>query len=301
MRTLALPRPKTVTFNGRGLVLLALLSVYIIWGSTYLAIRVALEEIPPFLLVGLRFTIAGGLMYGFLRWRGVPNPTWRQWRSALIIGMLLLGGGNGGVTFSEQWVSSSVAAIAVATVPLWAALFASIWERYPTPGEWIGIGLGLVGIMILNFGGDLWVNSIGAVVLMAAPLSWSFGSVYSRQLTLPQGAMSSAAQMLAVGPAFLIFGLLRGEQITHVPSSEVLFTLAYLVVAGSIIGFNAYVYLIKNVPPVLATSYAYVNPVIAVFLGWLIISEKLGLQTLIGAAVILTAVIVINTERYRGK
>lgn len=295
MATVALPRTesKAPRFN----IILALLTVYIIWGSTYLALHIAVRDLPPFLMTGFRFFTAGAIMFVYLRSTGAPNPTRLEWRNAFLIGTLLMGCGTGGVAFAEQWVASSVAAIAVATVPLWAAIFATFWGTRSTRGEWIGIGLGFTGIIILNLGGDVWVNTTGAIILLISPICWAFGSVWSRRLALPAGMMSSAAEMIGGGTTLMLFGLLQGENIQGTPSTDSVLAVLYLIFFGSILAFSAYVFLLKEVQPVVATSYAYVNPVIAVFLGWLINSEKLNIQTLIGAAIILTAVIVINTQR----
>lgn len=178
----------------------AFLALYLVWGSTYLFIRIGVESWPPMLMAGVRFLIAGGLLYGFLRWRGVPAPTWPQWRAAGAIGFLLLSCGNGGVTVAEHaGVASGVAALAVATVPLFTLLFGLLFGHRNSKLEWAGIALGLVGIGLLNLGSNLQASPMGAALILFAAASWAFGSVWSKTLPLPQGPMASAAEMLVGG------------------------------------------------------------------------------------------------------
>lgn len=276
---------------------LALLAVYFIWGSTYLAIRFALAGFPPFLLGGIRFIIAGMLMYSFLRLRGTPNPTRKEWGGAALVGLLLLLGGNGLVTFAEQWVASGLAALVVATVPIFAALFAGIWGKWPTRREWLGLGIGFVGVALLSLEGDMRANPLGAVALLVATMSWAFGSVWSRYLSLPRGPMGSAAELLAGGVGLAVLGFATGEQITSVPGPGPLFALAYLIVFGSIIAFTAYSYLLQRVRPSLATSYAYVNPAVAVVLGVGLAGEQVTLFGLIALRVILAGVAIVLLAR----
>jgi drug/metabolite transporter (DMT)-like permease len=282
-------------------IVLALLTVYVIWGSTYLAIRVALEGFPPFLMAGIRFLIAGGGMYVFLRLRGAPNPTWRQWLGAGLVGCLLLVGGNGGVTFAEQWVASGLAAVWIATMPVWAALFAGLFGRWPSPLEWAGLSLGVVGVALLNLENDFQANPIGAVALTIATMSWAFGSVWSRRLSLPNGMMASAAEMLVGGVVLFILGFGTGEKITQMPGERAIAAVAYLIVFGSIIAFSAYLYLLKNVRSTVATSYAYVNPIVAVALGVGLVGENITLAGLAAMLVILAAVGLVALARERAK
>src|SRR2546421_2683807 len=207
---------------------LALLAVYVIWGSTYLAIRFAIEGFPPFLMAGIRFVLAGGLMFVFLRLRGEPIPTRKEWGAAALVGLLLLVGGNGMVTVAEQWVASSLAALAVATVPIFAALFAGIWGRWPTRREWLGLGIGLAGVILLNMEGDMRANPLGALALLFATVSWAFGSVWSRYLPMPKGMMGSAIEMLTGGVVLLGLGFVTGEQITSMPGPRPILALLYL-------------------------------------------------------------------------
>ena len=196
----------------------AFFALYVIWGSTYLVIRIGVEYWPPLLLAGIRFCTAGALMYGYLRWRGVPAPTWKQWKAAGMIGILLLTFGNGGVSVAEHTgVSSGVAALAVATVPLFTLLCGYFWGARNTRLEWAGVILGIVGIAMLNMGSTLQSSPIGAALLLFAAASWAFGSVWSRQLPLPQGAMASAAEMLVAGVALLLGSALSGEHLQALP------------------------------------------------------------------------------------
>src|SRR2546425_5461815 len=248
--------------NDRTRVLLALGSLYVIWGSTFLAIRIALQGYPPVMLAGLRFAIAGGATYAWVRARGAPPPTRTEWRSSLIVGSLLVCA-NACVVIAEQWVSSGVAAVAIASVPLWVALVAGLFGRWPSRGEWAGLAIGLAGVAILQTGGDLRASPPGAAGLTVTCASWALGSIWSRRLPLPKGLMASAAQMLAGGMGLLLFAVLHGERVSAVPTARATLALAYLIVAGSIVGYSAYQYLLSRVRPTLAASYAFVNPLVA--------------------------------------
>jgi drug/metabolite transporter (DMT)-like permease len=292
------------TISLRWRIALAFAAVYLIWGSTYLAIRFAIETIPPYLMGGVRFLIAGGLLYAVLRWRGVRSPSRWQWRSAIIVGGLLLFGGNGGVIVAEQYVPSSLAALIVAMVPLWMVLLNWWWgDRVrPNVGTALGVGLGLVGIVLIAAPGQSAaegaINPIGLVMLIGASLSWSIGSLYARKAALPSNALlSTSMEMLAGGAFMLIAGLLLGQgaQIRFDQISVLsLSALGYLILFGSLIGFTAYVWLLKVSTPARVSTYAFVNPVVAVFLGWLLAGEELSLRVLVAAAVIIVAVMLIT-------
>jgi drug/metabolite transporter (DMT)-like permease len=283
---------------------LAFAAVYLIWGSTYLAIRFAIETIPPYLMGGVRFLIAGGMLYAVLRWRGVRAPTRRQWRAAFIVGGLLLWGGNGGVMVAEQFVPSSLAALIIALVPLWMVLLNWQWgdRARPNIGTAIGLGLGLAGIVLIaapdRSAVEGAVNPIGLVILVLASLSWSIGSLYSRRAQLPANALlSTAMEMLAGGGLMLAAGLLLGQgaqvRLENV-SVLSLVSLAYLIIFGSLIGFTAYVWLLTVTTPARVSTYAFVNPVVAVFLGWGLAGEELTPRLLVAAAVIVLAVVLIT-------
>lgn len=281
-------------------VILSLVALYLFWGGTYLAMKVALQGFPPFILAGIRFLVAGCLLYVFLRARGVPSPTRSQWIGATLIGALLLMGGNGGVVFAEQWVASGLAALGIAAVPLWAALFSGLFGRWPTRIEWLGLGLGFIGVAFLNLGNGLSASPLGAIALLIAPISWAFGSIFSQRVPLPKGFMSSAAQMLTGGTLLILLSLALGERVTRFPNMSSLVAMGFLVVFGSLVAFCAYGYLLRHVRPALATSYAYVNPVVAVALGVGLAGEKITTLGLVAMAAILVGVGLVTLGRERG-
>ncbi len=289
----ALTAPESVApveANQRLRIIVALLTVYIIWGTTYLAIRVALESFPPYLMMGIRFLLAGGSLFAVLRFRGAPLPTRKQWRGAAIVGGLLLVGGMGSVAMAEQWVSSGLAATLVATAPLWAIVFSMIWRTFPTRFEWAGVGLGVLGVGLLSLEGNLQAHPAGIVLMLFASISWSLGSVWSRHLELPAGAMSNAAEMLVGGVVLTALGLLGGERIVSLPTAGSWLALLYLASFGSLATLTAYMFLLKTVRPAMATSYAFVNPVIALFLGVALGGEHLTGQAWLALPVILLGV-----------
>lgn len=282
-------------------VVLALLAVYVIWGSTYLAIRFALEDgYPPLLAVsGGRMLVAGAILYVFLRWRGVAAPTRAQWPALAVMGLLLMLIGNGGVVLAQQSVASGIAAIAVASMPLWMGLFGWWFGRRPTGAEWAGIMVGFLGIVWLNAGSNLSATPLGLALLLIAPVAWAFGSVWSRGRSLPSPFMAAAGQMLAGGTMLVVLGLILGERLPAAPAGNGALALAYLAVFGSIIAFSAYVWLLEHVRPALASSYAYINPPIAVLFGALFAGERFDAQELGAMAVILTGVVVISFAKVR--
>ena len=280
-------------------VALALGSVYLVWGSTYLAIRFGLEGYPPFLMGSLRFLAASAVFYAFLRWRGHAAPTRAQWKNAAVMGLFMLVMGNGLVNFAEQTVSSGLAAIAVASMPLWAALFGVMKRQHPSRGEWLGLAIGFVGVVWLNVGSEMRASPGGMLALLAAPIAWAWGSVWSRGRDLPAPFMSTAAQMLCGGVAMGVLGLALGERITQWPPLEATLAVGYLAAFGSIVAFSAYVWLLQNVRPALATSYAYVNPPIAVLLGALLLDEHFGISAIGAMAVILAGVLTITRAKAR--
>ncbi|MET7143568.1 drug/metabolite exporter YedA [Xanthomonas sp. PPL139] len=284
-----------------GFVVLALFLVYVVWGSTYLAIRFALEGgAPPLSVVsGTRFVIAGSVLYAVLRWRGVAAPTRAQWRPLAMLGALMLVCGNGLVVLAERQVSSGLAAVAVASVPLWMALFGTLRGHHASRGEWLGIVVGFAGVVWLNAGSSLTASPLGLMLLLIAPIGWAFGSVWSRGRDLPMPFMAAAGQMLCGGVMLVAIGLLSGERLHTLPSAQGLLAVAYLCVFGSIVAFTAYVWLLQNVRPALAGSYAYVNPVIAVALGSWLGQERFSASDVGAMAVILAGVVVITVARTR--
>lgn len=278
-------------------VALALLAVYVIWGSTYLAIRVSIIDFPPFTMAGMRFLSAGSLLYFFLRARGAPTPDLRQWGGAALVGGFLLVIGNGGVVFAEQWVDSGLTALVIASVPIWAALFGGLWGVWPARMEWAGLAVGFAGVLLLNLEGGLRANPVGAAALLLAAASWAFGSVWSRRLPLPPGMMASAAEMLTAGVMLSLIGMVRGERMESMPTMWPLLAFLYLVVFGALVGFSAYSYLLRHVRPGLATSYAYVNPIVAVALGVGLLGEQMTLAGLLAMPVILSGVALVMLGR----
>lgn len=292
----------------RGKLILAFATVYLVWGSTYLAIRYAIETMPPFLMASARFVVAGVLLMGWALLRGAGRPTLAQWRSTAVVGTLLLLGGNGGVVWAEQFVPSGLAALLVATVPLWMVLIDALAPGGKFPGlrVWIGIALGLVGVAILARpeGGPGVASSMyfyGALALIGASLSWSIGSVYARRAKLPPSPLlATGMEMLSGGVALGLFSLVLGEPRSfdlQAVSAKSWFALLYLLILGSIVGYSAYIYLLHATTPALASTYAYVNPVIAVGLGWAIAGEPVSARTLVAAAIILVGVVVITLSR----
>ena len=281
-------------------VTIALALVYLVWGSTYLAIRLALEGgFPPFLLGGIRFTIAGTLMFAVLRWRGMPMPTRAQWGNAAVVGVLLLLFGNGMVNLAEKTVPSGIAAVTVASAPLWMGVFAAMRGERPSRIEWIGLGIGFLGVLWLNSGSSLASAPWGLLALLVASVAWAFGSIWSRGRDLPSPFMAAAAQMICGGVVMCMVGVLVGERFHAVPTPAGLAAFAYLIVFGSIVGFSAYIWLLHHVRPALAGSYAYVNPAIAVALGAWIARERFGMHELVAMGVILLGVVAITLAKAR--
>ena len=282
------------------LVGLSLAALYLIWGSTYLVLRFMVEEFPPFVGNGIRFVLAGSLLGGFLLTRGAAWPTALQWWGALRIGGLMLVGGVGLVTVAEaNGVGSGLAATAVAVMPIWAALWSGLFGRWPTSLEWAGMALGLVGVIILAGEGDFTGNPLGVALMIIAPVSWAFGSIISGRTPQAPGAMAVAGYMTAGGVLLLVLGFGRGERFEGIPDASGWMALLYLTFLGSIVTLSAYTYLLENVRPALATSYAYVNPIVAVVLGVTLGSEVLSGEALIALPLILAGVGLVAAGRSR--
>ncbi|MDW8846693.1 drug/metabolite exporter YedA [Erwinia sp. MMLR14_017] len=277
----------------------ALFALYFIWGSTYFVIKLGVESWPPMMLAGLRFLLAGTVLMVFLLLRGERLPGWRPALNAALVGIMLLAVGNGAVTVAEhQNVPSGIAAVMVATVPLFAMCFSRLFGIQTRWIEWLGIAVGLVGIIMLNSGGHLGGNPWGAVMILVGSLSWAFGSVWGSRITLPHGMMAGAIEMLTAGVVLLIASTLSGEHLTSRPGLQGLLALAYLSLFGSVIAINAYMYLIRNVTPAIATSYAYVNPIVAVLLGISFGGESLTSREWLALAVIILAVVLVTLGKY---
>jgi drug/metabolite transporter (DMT)-like permease len=284
--------------HGRRTVL-ALAAVYVVWGSTYFGVLVGLEGFPPMLLSGVRFLVAGGVLLAILAAQGAPLPDAQQWRAAVPIGLLLFTVGNGCVCVAEVHIGSGVAAVVVATMPLWMAVFAFFSGERPSGREWLGIAIGFAAVLVLSAGADLRADLWATLVLVGAPVGWALGSIIARRQPAGNGGLVAVAavQMLAGGAGSALFGLASGERMTALPGTRPLVALLYLVLIGSFVGFLAFSWLLKHTRPALATSYAYVNPVLAVALGALLAGEPLTWQTLVATPLVATAVALVVTAR----
>jgi len=291
------------------LVLLAFAAVYVVWGSTYLAIRIGVESFPPLILAGLRHITVGLFLYPIVRRKTGIRPTAANWRAAIVTGALLLFIGNGGLSWAEQTVPSGIASLLVASVSLWLVIVD--WLRpggvKPVPRVVMGLLMGFAGLALLvgpaHLGGSERVDPRGAAVLVFASLAWACGSLYSKHGGMPSSAMLGVAmQSFAGGAILLIAGLFAGEfRGLHLGAISLRswLALAYLMAFGSGIGFSAYIYILQKSTAARVATYAFVNPVVALFLGWLIAGETITLRTVIAAAVILTAVILVITAPHR--
>lgn len=283
----------------------AFAAIYLIWGSTYLGIRFALETLPPLLIGGSRFIFAGAVLYVLARRQGAAPPTLSQWRSAVVLGFILFLLNNGALMWAETRVSSGMAALLIATVPLWMVLIGWLLFRGRRPGGQVFIGLftGLVGIILLvgpDQAGEQ-VDLLGALVLIFAAFAWALGSLLSQRMDRPASPLLGAGMNLLTGSVILmIVSAITGEwaalDLTAVSLKSVL-SVVYLGIFGSIIGFGSYMWLLAHAPADRVATYAYVNPVVAVFLGWAFAGEALTPQTLIAAAIIVAAVVLITTAR----
>ena len=294
--------PTPTTFR----LIAAFAAVYLIWGSTYLAILFAIETIPPFFMAAMRFLTAGVLLYVWQRSRGGPKPEPVHWRTAFILGGLLLVGGNGSVVWAEQFVPSGLAALLVATEPLWIVMLVWLLGKEKLTGRIVvGLLMGFAGVAVLVgpgrlAGGDR-VDPVGALVLMFAALSWATGSLYSREAPQPSSQqLASAITMLAGGLLFLVVSAITGEfarvDIAAISLKSALATL-YLAIFGSLVAFSAYLWLMKATTPARASTYAYVNPVVAVILGWLLAAEPLTPRVMIAATIVVSSVALIVSKQ----
>ena len=297
-----MPTPPT-----RAALILAFTAIYLVWGSTYLGIRVAVETIPPFLMAGVRFLIAGTLLLAFLKFRGAKWPTAAQWRANTIIGTFLLLGGNGCVVWAEQYVPSGVTALLIGVSPLFIVLTEWAWPGGTRPGAITS------GALLLGFVGVTWLaapwenpahsglNLGGVVAILLGCVSWGIGSIYSRHAKHGADAfLASSLQMLGGGAALLLTAFVCGDVsrfhfATVAPRSWLAF--AYLICVGSLVGFSTFVWLMKNCQPARVATYAYVNPVVAVFLGWLLLDEKITSRTLVASVIVVTAVAIITVQK----
>jgi drug/metabolite transporter (DMT)-like permease len=301
--------PPAATAPSRTALVLAFAAIYVIWGSTYLGIRVAVETMPPFAMAGVRFVLAGGLLFAFLRCRGAAWPTARQWWSNAIIGAFLLLGGNGCVAWAEQFVPSGVTALLIGVQPLFFVLTEWAWPGGTRPTA------ATMGALLLGFAGVAWlaapwqtareggVDFAGVLAVLGACVSWAIGSIYSRNAR--HGAeplLASSLQMLTGGVVLLLVAALHGDFGEVHPdaiSVRSWIALAYLIGCGSLVGFSTFVWLIKHSTPARVSTYAYVNPIVAVFLGWLVLDEPVTGRTIAASAVIIAAVVMITMQKTR--
>src|ERR1043165_2661950 len=297
----------TANRPSRLLVVLCFAAVYILWGSTYLGIRLAIETLPPFLMAGTRFTLAGVILLTWSRLKGERFlSALSQWQKALIVGGLLLLCGNGGVTWAERYIATSLAALLVSTEPLWVVILNWILtRRRPNSKVLLGVLIGLVGVTFLvsdglsRGNGNSWVSLVGGGVVILAGFAWAAGSVYSNLKPIDAStSMTSGMQMFCGGCLLLLLALGSGDfgrlNLANASWTSI-GAFFYLLIFGSLVGFTAYSWLLNNVTPAMATTYAYVNPVVAVFLGWLIAGEPLTRRMLFAAAVIISSVVLITT------
>jgi len=285
----------------------ALLAVYIIWGSTYLGIRFAVATIPPFMQAGVRFLVSGTLLFAWRRLAGDPTPTRRQWFSAFVIGSLLLVGGNGLISFAETSIPSGVAALLVATIPMFMVLVEALRPGgiRPTLGQVMGLLVGFSGVALLigpaEFGGAREFSFLSGGIALLAAFLWSLGSIYTRNADLPESTLLfTGMEMLMGSIGLLLVSTLKGEfvhfQIASVSTSSLL-GLLYLITFGSLVGFTSYAWLLRNAPVSLVSTYAYVNPIVAVFLGNIFAQESLGPRILLAALIIVGSVFLVNLAK----
>jgi drug/metabolite transporter (DMT)-like permease len=275
--------------------------VYVIWGSTYLGIAYAIQTVPPFLMAGARFFLAGLILYVVSRVRGAPRPTASHWRNGAIAGTFLLLGGNGLVTWAEQRVPSGSAALLVATASLWIVLMAwAAGARRPSGLAWLGIACGLSGVALLVGPGTGHIDPLGAVALLSSAFAWSLGTVVARRADLPDSTLlATAVEMLTGGVALIVVACLLGEPARLVLariSGISLLAFVYLVTIGSLVGYSAYTYLVGHTSPARLGTYAYVNPVIAVLLGWAIAHEPIAPRTVAAMVVIVSSVAILSVR-----
>lgn len=284
----------------------AFAAIYLIWGSTFLAIRFVLDTMAPFLGAGVRFLLAGAIVYIWLRWRGAERPTAAHWRKASVAGSLMILVGYGAVFWAQQTVPSGATSLIIATAPLWIAVLMAAWDRHRlTLGSVAGLVLGFLGVAVLMRSGDVAgqrIDSVGAGVLLLASVSWAWGSLYFRREFQGSSTLLGTAMAMLTGGALLmavagVTGELALFDVASVSTHSVL-SLAYLVVFGSIIAFSAYLWLLKVIDPVKVSTHAFVNPVVAVLLGWRFAGEVLDMRIALGTVMIVAAVgLMISTQR----
>jgi len=297
--TTALPRsgkPHKHTLPADGLIALGIL--YVLWGSTYLGIKFALTSLPPFLLGGTRFPLGGLAMFVYLKLRGTPNPTPRQWLHCMLYGLLLIGFGNGLLAVAEQYISSGLAAAWLASLPLAIAIGAGAFGKWPAKLEWIGIGIGMLGVILLNVDAQLRASPLGLVALVIALVSWATGSILAKyMLDLPGGGMTTAIELTTGGLVQLSLSIALHEHLRPL-TTQAIIGWVYLS-AASIVGFTCYTIVLRRLQPALAASFSYVNPVVALALGAFLAGETVSASAMTGVAVIVAGVAFITFAQAR--
>ena len=283
------------------LIAACLLAVYVIWGTTYFAIKVGIEGAPPFFLIGTRFVVAGGLLLVWQIFRGRPMPTAKQWRGAALLGFLLLVVGNGGVTVAERWVSSGATVALISIMPLATALWSGMFGEWPRRVEWAAIILGGIGAVVMLMGRDLQGSLVGTSVILLGTTCWSLGTVLARRIDIPHGPTGFGAEMLAAGLLALTVSAVLGEHWALPQSPRVWEAWVYLVVFGSMIGFSAYRFVVERASTTLASTYAYVNPPVALLVGWGLGNESFSPNILLGLPIVLGAVAMLAWIQARGQ
>lgn len=294
--------------------ILAFAMIYLIWGTTYLFIRLAIDTIPPFMMAGLRLVIAGILFYSWCYWRFEKKPGTRDWGNASIPGILMFVGGNGVLTWSEQFIPSGLAALMIATVPIWMVLIDWLSGKGERPDKWTisGILLGLTGVaflfsvdesILVSTADESWSVIFGILMLLFAAISWASGSLYSRHIKSTVSLQFTISiQILVGGIALLLLSLIQNEwsdmSIRHI-STLSLFSVIYLIIFGTLLAYSAYIWLLRVSTPAKVGTYAFFNPLVAVVLGWLLLNESMTLHTIIGAVCILTSILLTNKLRFK--
>jgi drug/metabolite transporter (DMT)-like permease len=281
------------------ILIISIALLYTTWSSTYLAIRVAVRTIPPLLMTSSRFIIAGALMYILALIRKEKQPSLKQLFGGSVVGILLFLASNGLLCYAEQTVNSGLSAVVVSSGAFWICLFSGFSGKWPSKIEWLGIGIGFTGIIVLNSGAELKGNPVGGMLLLISSMIWAFGSVLTKKLPVPSGFMGTGIEMFSGGLASLIAALIIRQDFNIKPSGESIAALIYLIVVGAMVGFSAFMYVFHNARPALASSYSYVNNVGAVLLGVLLLGEKVNAQEIIALFIVVAGVAIIATSQAR--
>lgn len=286
------PRGKPV------LIALSLFALYVIWGSSYLFAKLALESFPPLMISGLRFYLAGTILFLYCVGAGIPMPSPRAAGNAFVMGLLMLAVGNGGLVIAVQYVSTGLVAVSFASIPLWTALFGGLIHKWPRPLEWLALLIGMAGVVLLSLDSEFRGSTAGTLGIVAAALAWSLGSVLIPRLDLPQGLMTPAVQMVTSGLTLILTSQLIGEHLLKFPSVKSLAAIAALVAGPSLAGFTAHAYLLRHrVRPIVANSFAYVNPAVAIGLGVVFLEESLRIIGIAAMVVILAGVTLLGLTK----